>query len=65
MNCDRIHMLIDTAARNNSTRSRTARIAKARLVGVSHLMGPSLLYNWDLRVPQLIRDVREARLSTG
>ncbi|MBL0160427.1 MAG: family 78 glycoside hydrolase catalytic domain [Bryobacterales bacterium] len=66
---DRIHTLIDTAVRSNLQHSLTDCPHREKLgwLEVSHLMGASLLYNWDLRtfLPKVIRDVREAQTVDG
>ncbi len=66
---NRIHALIDAAARSNLQHSLTDCPHREKLgwLEVPHLMGPSLLYNWDLRawLPKVSRDIREAQTVDG
>ena len=66
---NRIHALIDAAVRSNLQHSITDCPHREKLgwLEQSYLMGPSLLYNWDLRaaLPKMIRDVREAQTIDG
>ncbi|MBI5083105.1 MAG: family 78 glycoside hydrolase catalytic domain [Acidobacteria bacterium] len=66
---NRIHALIDAAARSNLQHVLTDCPHREKLgwLEVSYLMGPSLLYNWDLRTffPKIAGDMREAQLTSG
>jgi hypothetical protein len=66
---NRIHALIDAAIRSNLQHVLTDCPHREKLgwLEESHLMGPSLLYNWDLRsfLPKIIRDIREAQTIDG
>jgi hypothetical protein len=66
---NRIHALIDAAIRSNLQHVLTDCPHREKLgwLEESHLMGPSLLYNWDLRafLPKIIRDTREAQTIDG
>lgn len=66
---NRIHELIDTAARSNLQHVLTDCPHREKLgwLEVAHLMGPSMLYNWDLRtfLPKIARDMREAQTVDG
>ena len=66
---NRIHALIDAAVRSNLQHVLTDCPHREKLgwLEESHLMGPSLLYNWDLRtfLPKIIRDIREAQTIDG
>lgn len=66
---NRIHTLIDFAVRSNLQHSLTDCPHREKLgwLEQTYLMGPSILYNWDLRsfFPKLLRDVREAQLTSG
>jgi hypothetical protein len=66
---NRIHALIDAAIRSNLQHVLTdcPHPEKLGWLEQSHLMGPSLLYNWDLRafLPKIIRDTREAQTIDG
>jgi hypothetical protein len=64
-----IHRLIDVAAKSNLQHVLTDCPHREKLgwLEVSYLMGPSLLYDWDLRnfLPKVIRDIREAQTTSG
>ena len=66
---NRIHALIDAAVRSNLQHVLTDCPHREKLgwLEESYLMGPSLLYNWDLRtfLPKIIRDIREAQTIDG
>jgi hypothetical protein len=66
---NRIHKLIDAAVRSNLQHSLTDCPHREKLGWLEqfNLMGPSLLYNWDLRtfLPKVARDMREAQLNDG
>jgi alpha-L-rhamnosidase len=66
---NRIHKLIDAAVRSNLQHVLTDCPHREKLgwLEQSYLMGPSLLYNWDLRtfLPKIIRDMREAQTVDG
>jgi hypothetical protein len=66
---NRIHALIDAAIGSNMQHVLTDCPHREKLgwLEQSYLMGPSLLYNWDLRtyLPKLIRDTREAQTVDG
>jgi hypothetical protein len=66
---NRIHALIDAAVRSNLQHVVTDCPHREKLgwLEQTYLMGPSLLYNWDLRaaLPKMIRDVREAQTIDG
>jgi alpha-L-rhamnosidase len=66
---NRIHALIDAAIRSNLQHVLTDCPHREKLgwLEQSHLMGPSLLYNWDLRafLPKIVRDTREAQTVDG
>ena len=66
---NRIHALIDAAVRSNLQHVLTDCPHREKLgwLEQSYLMGPSLLYNWDLRtfLPKVIRDIREAQTVDG
>ena len=66
---NRIHALIDAAIRSNLQHVLTDCPHREKLgwLEESHLMGPSLLYNWDLRtfLPKITRDTREAQTIDG
>ena len=66
---NRIHALIDAAVRSNLQHVLTDCPHREKLgwLEESHLMGPSLLYNWDLRtfLPKIARDMREAQTVDG
>ena len=66
---NRIHKLIDTAVRSNLQHVLTDCPHREKLgwLEQSYLMGPSLLYNWDLRtfLPKIERDIRDAQLFDG
>ena len=66
---NRIHALIEAAVRSNLQHVLTDCPHREKLGWLEqlYLMGPSLLYNWDLRsfLPKEIRDIREAQTSKG
>jgi alpha-L-rhamnosidase len=66
---NRIHKLIDAAVRSNLQHVLTDCPHREKLgwLEQSYLMGPSLLYNWDLRtfLPKIVRDMREAQTVDG
>ncbi len=66
---NRIHALIDAAVRSNLQHVLTDCPHREKLgwLEQSYLMGPSLLYNWDLRtfLPKIVRDMREAQTVDG
>ena len=66
---NRIHELIDAAVRSNLQHVLTDCPHREKLgwLEQAHLMGPSLLYNWDLRtyLPKIARDMREAQTVDG
>lgn len=66
---NRIHRLIDAAVRSNLQHVLTDCPHREKLgwLEQSYLMGPSLLYNWDLRtfLPKIIRDIHEAQTTDG
>lgn len=66
---NRIHALIDAAIRSNLQHVLTDCPHREKLGWLEqfHLMGPSLLYNWDLRayLPKIARDIREAQTADG
>jgi hypothetical protein len=66
---NRIHALIDAAVRSNLQHVLTDCPHREKLgwLEESYLMGPSLLYNWDLRtfLPKIIRDIHEAQTIDG
>jgi len=66
---NRIHNLIDSAIRSNLQHVLTDCPHREKLGWLEqlYLMGPSLLYNWDLRtfLPKALRDVREAQTDRG
>lgn len=66
---NKIHALIDAAVRSNLQHVITDCPHREKLgwLEQTHLMGPSLLYNWDLRTffPKMFRDIREAQLTSG
>lgn len=66
---NRVHALIDAAVRSNLQHVLTDCPHREKLgwLEQSYLMGPSLLYNWDLRTffPKIMRDIREAQLASG
>ncbi|HWQ53961.1 MAG TPA: family 78 glycoside hydrolase catalytic domain [Bryobacteraceae bacterium] len=66
---NRIHTLIDAAVRSNLQHVLTDCPHREKLgwLEQAHLMGSSLLYNWDLRTffPKVLRDIREAQLVDG
>lgn len=66
---NRIHALIDAAVRSNLQHVLTDCPHREKLGWLEqlYLMGPSLLYNWDLRafLPKAIRDTREAQTAKG
>jgi hypothetical protein len=66
---NRIHALIDAAIRSNLQHVMTDCPHREKLgwLEETYLMGPSILYNWDLRsfLPKLMRDMREAQLFNG
>jgi hypothetical protein len=66
---NRIHALIDAAMRSNLQHVLTDCPHREKLgwLEQSYLMGPSLLYNFDLRawLPKAIRDTRESQTVDG
>lgn len=66
---NRIHKLIDAAIRSNLQHVLTDCPHREKLgwLEQAHLMGPSLLYNWDLRtfLPKVTRDMRESQTVDG
>jgi alpha-L-rhamnosidase len=66
---NRIHALIEQAVRSNLQHVLTDCPHREKLgwLEQSHLMGPSLLYNWDLRafLEKIARDMREAQTIDG
>ncbi|HYW44496.1 MAG TPA: family 78 glycoside hydrolase catalytic domain [Bryobacteraceae bacterium] len=66
---NRIHTLIDAAVRSNLQHVLTDCPHREKLGWLEqlYLMGPSLLYNWDLRawLPKVIRDIRESQNARG
>jgi hypothetical protein len=66
---NRVHNLIDAAVRSNMQHVLTDCPHREKLgwLEQAHLMGPSMLYNWDLRtvLPKIARDMREAQLVDG
>ena len=66
---NRIHALIDAAVRSNLQHVLTDCPHREKLgwLEQSYLMGPSLLYNWDLRtfLPKIIWDIHEAQTVEG
>ena len=66
---NRIHALIDAAVRSNLQHVLTDCPHREKLGWLEqfHLMGPSLLYDWDLRayLPKIARDIREAQTADG
>jgi len=66
---NRIHSLIDAAVESNLQHVLTDCPHREKLgwLEQSYLMGPSILYNWDLRtfLPKIVRDMREAQTVEG
>ena len=66
---NRIHTLIDVAIRSNLQHVLTDCPHREKLgwLEQTYLMGPSLLYDWDLRtmLPKMVRDMQEAQLVSG
>jgi hypothetical protein len=66
---NKIHALIDAAVRSNLQHSLTDCPHREKLGWLEqfHLMGPALLYDWDLRtfLPKIVRDMREAQTIDG
>ncbi len=66
---NRIHALIGAAIKSNLQHVLTDCPHREKLgwLEESYLMGPSLLYNWDLRnvLPKIIRDIQEAQTVDG
>ena len=66
---NKIHALIDAAVRSNLQHSLTDCPHREKLGWLEqfHLMGPALLYDWDLRafLPKIVRDLREAQTVDG
>jgi hypothetical protein len=66
---NRIHKLIDAAIRSNLEHVLTDCPHREKLgwLEVPYLMGPSLLFDWDLRafLPKVSRDIREAQTIDG
>jgi hypothetical protein len=66
---NRIHALVDAAVRSNLQHVLTDCPHREKLgwLEVPWLMGPALLYDWDLRafLPKVVRDIREAQTIEG
>jgi hypothetical protein len=66
---NQISRLIDAAVRSNLNHVLTDCPHREKLgwLEQTYLMGPSLLYGWDLRrfFPKMLRDIREAQLTSG
>jgi hypothetical protein len=66
---NRIHKLIDAAIRSNLEHVVTDCPHREKLgwLEVPYLMGPALLFDWDLRafLPKVSRDIREAQTIDG
>lgn len=66
---NRIHALVDQAIRSNLQHVLTDCPHREKLgwLEVPYLLGPSLLYGWDLRayLPKIERDIREAQTVEG
>jgi alpha-L-rhamnosidase len=66
---NRIRALIDAAVRSNLQHVLTDCPHREKLgwLEVAHLMGESLVYNWDLRtvLPKFVRDMRDAQTVDG
>ena len=66
---NRIHALIDAAVRSNLQHVLTDCPHREKLGWLEqfHLMGPALLFDWDLRtyLPKIVRDLREAQTIDG
>jgi len=66
---NRIHRLIDAAVQSNLQHVLTDCPHREKLgwLEQTYLMGPVLLYGWDLRawLPKVIRDIREAQTADG
>jgi hypothetical protein len=66
---NRIHRLIDAAVQSNLQHVLTDCPHREKLgwLEQAHLMGPSILYDWDLRtfLPKIVRDMREAQTVEG
>ena len=66
---NRIHTLIDAAVRSNLQHVITDCPHREKLgwLEVSYLMGPALIYDWDLRtvLPKIARDTRETQTAEG
>ena len=66
---NRIHALIDAAVRSNLQHVLTDCPHREKLGWLEqfHLMGPALLFDWDLRtyLPKIARDMREAQTIDG
>ena len=66
---NKIHALIDAAVRSNLQHSLTDCPHREKLGWLEqfHLMGPALLFDWDLRsyLPKIVRDMREAQTIDG
>lgn len=66
---NRIHALVDAAIRSNLQHVVTDCPHREKLgwLEVPSLMGPALLYDWDLRtlLPKIARDTREAQTAEG
>jgi alpha-L-rhamnosidase len=66
---NRIHALIGAAIKSNLQHVLTDCPHREKLgwLEESYLMGPSLLYNWDLRtfLPKIIRDIQETQTVDG
>jgi hypothetical protein len=66
---NRIHALIDAAVRSNLQHVITDCPHREKLgwLEVPSLMGPALLYDWDLRtlLPKLVGDTRDAQTKEG
>ena len=66
---NRIHKLVDMAVRSNlqSVLTDCPHREKLGWLEVAHLMGPSLMFNYDLRTfyPKILHDMEEAQIHTG
>jgi hypothetical protein len=66
---NRIHALVDAAVRSNLQHVLTDCPHREKLGWLEqfHLMGPALLFDWDLRayLPKIVRDMREAQTAEG
>jgi len=66
---DKISLLIQNAIASNLNHVLTDCPHREKLgwLEQTYLMGPSMLYSWDLRrfYPKMLRDIREAQLTSG